>query len=95
MVTDRVVGSGYAYVAPGGGPYLLAATSRRAAAELLWESLAASSPRLPSPCAHVTAVNEWALDVGMACRLRLGTRGYLALRGMKPPTPYLHSAHFL
>lgn len=95
VVTDRVVGSGYAYVAPGGGPYLLAATSRRAAAELLWETLAASDPDTPVTVTHVTPVNEWALDVGMACRLRVGTRGYLALRGMKPPTPYLHSAHFL
>lgn len=94
VVTDRV-GSGYAYVAPGGGPYLLAATSRRAAADLLWETLAASSPETPVTVSHVTAANEWAVDVGMACGLRLGTRGYLALRGMKPPTPYLHSAHFL
>jgi GNAT superfamily N-acetyltransferase len=95
VVTDRVVGSGYAYVAPGGGPHLLAATSRRAAAEVLWESLAASSPETPVTVPGVTAVNEWALDVAMACRLSLGTSGYLALRGMKPPTPYLHSAHFL
>jgi GNAT superfamily N-acetyltransferase len=95
VVTDRVVGSGYAYVAPGGGPALLAATSRRAAAELLWESLAASSPETPVTVARVSPANEWAVDVGMACGLRLGTRGYLALRGMKPPTPYLHGEHFL
>jgi GNAT superfamily N-acetyltransferase len=95
VVTDRVVGSGYAYIAPEGGPFLLAATGRRAAAELLWESLAASSPEAPVTVARVSAANEWAVDVGMACGLRLGTRGYLALRGMKPPTPYLHSGHFL
>lgn len=95
VVTDLVVGSGYAYVAPDGGPYLLAATSRRAAVELMWETLAASSPETPVTVAHVTAANEWAVDVGMACGLRLGTRGYLALRGMKPPTPYLPSGHFL
>ena len=45
--------------------------------------------------AHVTAANEWAVDVGLACRLQVWTSGYLALRGMKPPTPYLHSGHFL
>jgi GNAT superfamily N-acetyltransferase len=95
LVLDRVAGSGYAYVAPDGGSYLLAATSRRAAAELLWEALAASSPDTPVTVSHVTAANEWALDVGLECRLQLGTRGYLALRGMKPPAPYLHSAHFL
>jgi GNAT superfamily N-acetyltransferase len=94
VVTDRV-GTGYAYVDPAGGPFLLAATSRRAAAELMWESLAASSPDTPVAVTHLTAANEWAIDVGMACGLRLGTRGYLALRGMKPPAPYVHSAHFL
>jgi len=95
VVVDRFAGSGYAYVAPGGGPYLLAATSRRAATELLWETLAASSPDTPTSIGHVTAANEWAVDVGTACRLALHTRGYLGLRGMKPPTPYLHSPHFL
>ena len=38
---------------------------------------------------HVTPANEWAVDVGLAARLSVTTRGYLALRGMKPPTPYL------
>jgi hypothetical protein len=44
---------------------------------------------------HISAVNEWAVDVGMAARLSLHTSGYLALRQMKPPMPYLHSGHFL
>ena len=39
---------------------------------------------------HVTAANEWALDVGLAARLDVHQSGYLALRDMKPPTPYLH-----
>jgi GNAT superfamily N-acetyltransferase len=95
VVVDRPAGSGYAYVEPGGGAYLLAATSRRTATELLWESLAASSPDRPVTVSHVTAANEWAVDVGMAARLQLWTRGYLALRGMKPPSPYLFSGHFL
>jgi len=95
LVVDRFAGSGYAYVAPAGGTYLLAATSRRAATELLWEALAASSPDTPVTVDHVTASNDWAVDVGLTCRLSLGTHGYLALRGMKPPTTYLHSAHFL
>jgi GNAT superfamily N-acetyltransferase len=95
VVVDRPAGSGYAYVAPGGGSHLLAATSRRVATDLLWESLAASSPDEPVTVEHVSAVNEWAVDVAMACRLQLWTSGYLALRGMKPPMPYLHSGHFL
>lgn len=95
VVTDRPTGSGYAYVAPGGGPYLLAATSRRTAADLLWECLAASSPDTPVEVRHVSAANEWAVDVAMACRLEVWTEGYLGLRGMKPPTPYLHCGFFL
>lgn len=95
VVVDRTTGSGYAYVAPGGGPALLAATNRRTATALLWETLAATSPDAPVDVAHVTAANEWAVDVGMACRLQLWTSGYLALRGMKPPAPYLHNGHFL
>ena len=40
-----------------------------------------SSPDEPVTVAHVTAANEWAVDVGMAARLDLHQRGYLALRG--------------
>jgi GNAT superfamily N-acetyltransferase len=95
VVADRSTGSGYAYVPPGGGASLLAATNRRTATDLLWESLAASSPDVPVDVEHVTAVNEWAVDVGMASRLELWTEGYLALRGMKPPAPYLHNGGVL
>ena len=95
VVVDRTTGSGYAYVEPGGGPYLLAATNRRTAADLLWETLAASSPEEPCTIGHVSAENEWAVDVGMAARMDLGSTGYLALRGMRPPMPYLPSGHFL
>ncbi len=95
VVVDRPTGSGYAYVAPGGGTYLLAATNRRTATSLLWEALAASSPDEPVTVRHLTAVNEWAVDVGMAARLQLWTDGYLGLRGMKPPAPYLHSGQLL
>lgn len=95
VVADRSTGSGYVYVAPGGGSYLLAATNRRTATDLLWEALAASTPEVPVTVSNVSASNEWAVDVGMACRLELWNRGYLALRGMKPPMPYLHSGLFL
>jgi hypothetical protein len=43
----------------------------------------------------VTAANEWAIDVGMAARLELHLDGYLALRGMSPPAPYVHHGTFL
>jgi len=95
VVVDRTTGSGYAYLEADGGPYLLAATNRRTATDLLWETLAASAPGEPCVLANVTPVNEWAVDVGMAARMALHTSGYLALRGMKPPLPYLPSGHFL
>ena len=95
VVVDRSTGSGYAYVLPEGGPYLLAATNRRTATDLLWESLAQSAPGAMCTIEHLTAVNEWAMDVGMAARLELHSAGYLALRRTRPPMPYLHSGHFL
>ena len=95
LIVDRPTGSGYAYVEPGGGPYLLAATNRRTATDLLWETLAASSPERTVTVGHLTAANEWAVDVGMAARMALHTEGFLALRHQKPPMPYLPSGHFL
>ncbi len=95
-VIDRPTGSGYVYVEPDGRPYLLAATSRHAATSLLWEALAATSPEEPALVSHLTVDNGWAVDVGMAARMELHTRGYLALRGIKrPPAPYLPSGSFL
>jgi predicted GNAT family acetyltransferase len=95
VVVDRTTGSGYAYVRTEGGPYLLAATNRRTATDLLWETLASSTPGTPCDIRHVTAENEWAVDVGLAARMELHTGGYLAVRRMKPPKPYLPSGHFL
>jgi GNAT superfamily N-acetyltransferase len=95
VVIDRSTGSGYAYVEPDGGPYLLAATNRRTATDLLWETLAASSPDRACTIAHLTAVNEWAIDVGLAARMDLHSTGYLGVRHMKPPMPYIPSGHFL
>jgi GNAT superfamily N-acetyltransferase len=95
LVVDRSTGSGYAYVEPGGGPYLLAATNRRTAADLLWATLAATPPDEPCTVSHVSAANEWAVDVGMAAGMSLYTSGYLALRSMKPPLPYLPSGQLL
>lgn len=95
LVTDRPAGSGYAYVDPGGAPALLAATDMRTATRLLWECLATAPPDEQVTLRHVTAANEWAIDVGMAARLDLHHQGYLALRGMKPPAPYLHHGALL
>jgi hypothetical protein len=95
VVVDRSTGQGYAYVEQGGGVALLAATNRRTATDLLWECLAGTAPDAQSGIGHLTAANAWAVDVGLACRMELHTAGYLALSGMKPPAPYIHSGHFL
>jgi GNAT superfamily N-acetyltransferase len=84
VVSDTPTGQGYAYVDH--GVALLAATDRRTASRLLWEALASSDEVLVP---HVTAANDWAVDVGLAARLELHQAGYLALRHMKPPRPYL------
>ena len=87
VVSDTSTGSGYAFHAGDGTPMLLAATNRRTATRLLWECLAATDGGGYVP--HVTAANEWAIDVGLAARLSVHTSGYLCLRGMKPPAPYV------
>jgi GNAT superfamily N-acetyltransferase len=95
LVSDAGSGQGYAYVDTDGAPQLLAATDRRTAARLLWEALAASDPDTDVTVPHVTAANAWAVDVGLEARLTLHTAGYLALRGMRPPAPYLHHGSLL
>lgn len=95
VVTDRPTGSGYAYVDTDGSPVLIAATSRRIASGLMWEALASSDPGATVSVKHVTAANAWAVDVGLAARLSLHQSGYLCLRGMKPPAPYLHHGSLL
>ena len=90
VVSDTTTGSGYAYLDQ--GVALLAATNRRTASRLLWEALASSDDVLVP---HITAANSWAIDVGMAARLELHQEGYLALRHLEPPAPYLHHGALL
>ena len=89
LVVDRPEGQGYAFVNEGGGAVLLAATNRRTAATLLWESLAMSPDGSEVTVSHVSAAQTWALDVAAHARLGVYTSGYLALRGMRTPAPYL------
>ena len=89
VVTDRPAGSGYAYVDDRGAPILLAASNRKAATALTWEALAGSDPDVPVEVPHVSAANDWAVDLAMAARLDVWSRGFLALRRMKDPAPYL------
>ncbi|CAN5225615.1 hypothetical protein BH09ACT12_BH09ACT12_34340 [soil metagenome] len=93
LVSDTTTGSGYAYADTTGTLALLAASNRTAATRLLWAVLADGPEDAVVP--HLTAANEWALDVGMAARLELHQMGYLALRGMAPPAPYVHNGALL
>ena len=92
LVSDTTTGAGYAYV-DGSSVALLAATNRRTASRLLWAALADLEG--DALVGHVTPANEWALDVGLAARLALHQEGYLGLRGMAPPAPYIHNGAFL
>jgi GNAT superfamily N-acetyltransferase len=95
LVVDRPSGSGYAYVAADGRPAVVCASNRRTASLLLWEAIASAPDCNELTIPHITAANEWAIDVGLAAGLAVHTAGYLALRGMKPPTPYLHHGALL
>ncbi|GAA0972096.1 Mycothiol acetyltransferase [Nocardioides aquaticus] len=96
VVCDSGTGSGYAYLAADGSVALLAATDRRTATELLWTALAdGSADGSVQQVHHVTAANEWAVDVAMTARMEVTTSGFLAVRGMRPPAPYLPSGALL
>jgi GNAT superfamily N-acetyltransferase len=85
VVCETRSAQGYAYVDE--GVALLAATDRRTASRLLWEAIASAESELM--VGHVTPENSWAVDVGLAARLELHQEGFLALRNMRPPAPYL------
>jgi hypothetical protein len=93
LVSDTTTGSGYAYLNERGSLALLAASNRRTAARLMWTALA-EGPEQAS-VNHLTSANQWALDIGFAGRLELHQEGYLALRGMNLPSPYVHNGALL
>jgi GNAT superfamily N-acetyltransferase len=84
VVSESSSAQGYAYLDR--GVALLAATDRRTASRMMWEAIASSDDVVVG---HITPENAWAVDVGLAARLELHQEGYLALRNMRPPTPYL------
>lgn len=94
MVTGAADRPGYVYVDDERGrPALLAAADPETAQSLLWQALASARGNTLVNC--ITTANHWAIDVGLAARLDIGQEGYLALRGMNEPAPYLASGHFL
>ena len=93
IVSDDQADPGYVYLNDEGRPQLLAARRVETARNLLWQALASAVGDTLINC--ITTANEWAVDVGLAARLEIGQEGYLAVRGMQPPAPYLASGHFL
>lgn len=93
LVSDTSTGSGYAYLDERGRLALLAAANRRTATRLLWAALADGPAE--TTLSHVTGANQWVLDVGFAARLRLQQEGFLGLRGMGLPAPYVHNGALL
>ncbi|MGH3240671.1 MAG: GNAT family N-acetyltransferase [Spirillospora sp.] len=101
VVSDAAAGSsgssgrrGYVYLDPDRDcPVLLAAADTATAVTLLWEALASTRGETLVNC--ITTANHWAVDVGLAARLDLAQEGYLAVRGMPEPAPYLASGQYL
>jgi GNAT superfamily N-acetyltransferase len=94
VVSETSSAQGYAYLDTSvhGGVALLAATDRRTASRLLWEAIASGDDLL---IGHITPENGWAVEIGMTARLELHQEGYLALRHMRPPKPYLAHGSFM
>jgi GNAT superfamily N-acetyltransferase len=95
LVSDDLAGSGYCYLTPDGRVELLGATSRRMATRLLTAALLTLPGGTRAEVPHVSADQQWALDVGLAAGLEAGSGGFLCLRGLRPPSPYLPSGTFL
>ncbi|WP_432586414.1 GNAT family N-acetyltransferase [Streptomyces sp. HD1123-B1] len=95
LVVDDLAGSGYCYVGEDGKVELLAATSRRLAKRLLTAALLCLPEGTDARVPALTAEQQWAVDVGLEAGLELSTAGYVCLRGMPPPAPYIPSGTFL
>ncbi len=84
--------SGYAYTT-GSETYVVAASTPEVGTRLLWECLAGAEGVFE--VSHVTTANQWAVEVAMNARLAMSTDGFLAVRGMDPPAPYVHNGALL
>ncbi|GAA1415052.1 hypothetical protein GCM10009639_68940 [Kitasatospora putterlickiae] len=94
LIADSLAGSGYCY-RDGGEVKLLAATSKRIATRLLREALARVPEGTQARVEALTAEQEWALDVGLEVGLTVESCGFLGLRGMRPPAPYVPNGGLL
>ena len=93
VVADGKSGPGYVYVDQQGQTQLRAAAEPDTARKLLWGALAESDGDTLVNC--ISTANEWAIDVGLAVRLQIGQEGYIGVRDLQLPAPYLASGHFL
>jgi GNAT superfamily N-acetyltransferase len=92
LVAETTTGRGFAYT-DGARLVVLAATDEATARTLLWACLAGAGEEYLVP--HVTAANQWAIDIGLTAGLELAQSGYLGVRGMAPPAPYVHNGALL
>jgi hypothetical protein len=98
LVVDDLAGSGYCYIRDDEDESrveLLAATSRRLATRLLTAALLSVPEGIRTQVRNLTAEQEWAVDVGLRAGLEVTNAGYVCLRGMRPPTPFIPSVTFL
>ena len=95
FVVDDLAGSGYCYLRPDGRVELRAATSRRLATRLLTAALLSLPQGTDAYVSDLTAEQQWAVDVGLSAGLDVVNAGYVCLRGMRPPAPYVPSGTFL
>ncbi|PSK99725.1 L-amino acid N-acyltransferase YncA [Haloactinopolyspora alba] len=93
LVCDLLTGSGYAWL-DGSSVGPLAATSRAIAQRLLWFALSLAPGDTDVAVRYLTAEQEWAVDVGLAAGLAVHQDGFLGLRHMRPPAPYVPSVPF-
>jgi GNAT superfamily N-acetyltransferase len=93
LVCDLFTGSGYAYVNDS-SVKVLAATNRAVAQRLLWAALARMPAGAQATVRYLTSDQDWAIDVGLAAGLNIEPDGFLALRHMRPPSPYIPSPQF-
>lgn len=92
LVAESPTGRGFAYTS-GTRLEVLAATDEATARTLLWACLAHAGEEYLVP--RVTGANPWAVDVGLTAGLTLAQSGYLGVRGMPPPAPYVHNGALL
>ncbi|MGI5351974.1 GNAT family N-acetyltransferase [Streptomyces sp. CA-250714] len=98
VVADDLAGSGYCYLSDDDGSAkvaLLGATSRRLATRVLTAALLGVGEGTVVEVQDLTADQQWAVDVGLRAGLELRAEGFVCLRGMRPPSPYIPSGAFL